>query len=221
MENATAKKAKKAISKDKLQSAYMEHVLLHGHVPKSVFAFAKQLKIQEAEFYQHYNSFNSLEGDIWKSWFAATVDVLYKDEAYNDYSIREKLLSFYYTWFEIIKGNRSYAMLRFGHVNRKDPSPQFLKSLKRAFLDFMENLMIEGKDTGEVADRPWSQQYARGFWMQFVLMTKYWTDDDSEGFEQTDALVEKASNFSMDMISKGAIDSFLDLAKFLFQHSRR
>ena len=221
MEAASTKKSKKAISKEKLQEAYMEYVLLNENIPHSVFAFSKHLKIKEAEFYDHYNSFNALEGDIWKSWFDATVAVLHKDDAYNGYSIREKLLSLYYTWFEVVKGHRSYLLLRFERVSVKQPDPSFLKKLKVSFLEFMEDLVIEGKDSGEVAERRWSQQYSKGFWLQFIYLTKYWADDDSDGFEQTDALIEKMSNFSMDMISRGALDSFLDLAKFFIQQGNR
>ena len=107
MEQSTEKTAKKAITKEKLQLRFMEYLLLNEKTPTSVFAFCHSLKIKEADFYGHYNSFRALEGDIWKSWFGSTLDILNKDEAYMQYSVREKLLAFYYTWIEVIGGIRS------------------------------------------------------------------------------------------------------------------
>ncbi len=220
MEKTSTKKTKKAITKEQIRSAYMEYVLIQGKEPGSIFAFAKDLKIQESDFYEHFNSFNALEGDLWKSWFKETIEALHNDEAYLQYTIREKILAFYYTWLEVIKNNRSFVLMRLGEVDLKKPMPVFWRGLKASFSNFVEDLILEGKDTGEIADRPWSKQYDKGFWMQFMLITKYWADDDSDGFQQTDALIEKASHFAMDIIGKGAIDSFLDLAKFLYQQRK-
>ncbi len=220
MEKTAAKRSKKVLNKSKLQEEYMKHVLLNERAPNSVFAFASQLKINEAEFYEHYNSFRALEGDIWKSWFQETMEVLHRDKSYLEYSIREKLLAFYYTWLEVIKKHRSFVLLKFATVTVKDLNPAFWSPLRSTFLAYIQDLIIEGKDTGEIADRPWSKQYDKGFWLQFVFITKYWCDDDSQDFAQTDALVEKGGNFAMDMIGKGALDSFLDLAKFLYQQNK-
>lgn len=220
MEESKQKTAKKAITKEKLQLRFIEYLLLNERTPTSVFAFCHSLKIKEADFYDHYNSFKALEGDIWKSWFDATLDILNKDEAYVQYSVREKLLSFYYTWIEVIKGNRSFVMMKFDHMPQQEINPDFFKSLHQAFKEYVNDLLLEGKDTAEVADRPFSKQYDKGFWIQFMFLTRFWAKDDSQGFEQTDAAIEKAVNFSFDLVSKGPLDSFLDLAKFLYQNNK-
>ena len=51
--------------------------------------------------------------------------------------------------------------------------------------------------------------------MSFLLL--FWRDDDSAGFEKTDAFVEKSVNLAFDLIGKGALDSAIDFAKFLYQ----
>ena len=48
-------------------------------------------------------------------------------------------------------------------------------------------------------------------------MLKFWKDDSSADFEKTDAAVEKSVNLAFDLIGKGAVDSVVDFAKFLYQ----
>ncbi|MEM9325153.1 MAG: TetR family transcriptional regulator C-terminal domain-containing protein [Bacteroidota bacterium] len=216
MEKAT-EKAAKGITKEKLQLQYMEYMLLQEKTPTSVFAFTRAIKIREADFYKHYNSFRSLEGDIWKTWFEDTLEVLHNDKQYPQYSVREKMLSFYYTWLEILAKNRSYVLMKFEKMTSQDLNPAFLAPLKETFKDYVNNLLMEGKDTAEIADRRISTQYDKGFWIQLMFVTRFWANDDTSGYEQTDAAIEKAVNFSFDLVARGPLDSFLDLAKFLYQ----
>ena len=44
----------KAITKDVIISAYMEYVLMHEKTPKSVYKFAKEHAMTEAEFYKFF-----------------------------------------------------------------------------------------------------------------------------------------------------------------------
>jgi hypothetical protein len=53
--------------------------------------------------------------------------------------------------------------------------------------------------------------------MQLAFLLMFWRDDNSPAFEQTDAAIEKSVNLAFDLIGKGAIDSMLDFAKFLYQ----
>lgn len=218
MESSVAKKTTKKVSKDKIKSAYIEHVLLHGSNPSSIFAFAKSLKISEADFYQHYNSFKSLDGSIWSGWFQETIKTIEQDEAYAGYTIREKLLAFYFTWSENLKTNRSFVLKRFEGLSQKDLNPYFLSSIKFDFSAYINDLLMEGKDTNEVAERPFSSQYDKAFWVQFVFINRFWVNDESQDFEKTDAAIEKSVNLALDLVGYGAVDSMMDFGKFLFQN---
>lgn len=51
---------KKNITQEKIIEWYMNTVLLSGQ-PNSIFSFAKENNFEEAEFYKHFSSFESLE----------------------------------------------------------------------------------------------------------------------------------------------------------------
>lgn len=218
MEKTSPRKTKKAISKDQFKQAYTEHVLLHGTNPVSVFAFAKALKTSEADFYKYFNSFKAMELAIWSDWLDETIEALEADDAYASYSVREKLLAFYFTWLEALKDNRSFVLKRFSELDKKELNPTFLSGLRIAFEAYVNGLIAEGKDTSEVAERPFTNQYQKAFWLHFLFITRFWANDDSTDFTKTDAAVEKSVNLAFDLVGKGPLDSMLDFGKFLFQN---
>lgn len=207
-------------NKERIQQHYIEFVLEHGRQPVSVFAFAKQLGISEAEFYAHYNSFEGLEQDVWKDIFESTRTKVESQEVYMQYSVREKLLSFYYSWIEILKNRRSFIV----YTSNKYPGRRLhtasteLTAFRSAFKDFAGELIREGRTTEEILDRPYlSSRYADGFWMQALFVLNFWIKDQSKNFEQTDVAIEKAVNTSFDLLGRTALDSVFDFAKFLYQ----
>jgi hypothetical protein len=220
MEKTTSTTIKKSVSKAAFQKAFITQLLTTGERPVSIFDFALKQKASEADFYKYFNSFKSLERSIWADWFEIAVKTLEKDEAYSQYTIREKLLAFYFTWFELILSNRSYVIFRMEKMSKKDLNPYFLFSLKEKFSTFITDLMAEGKASNEVAERPFASQYDKAFWLHFMFINKYWTDDESENFEKTDAAIEKSVNLGLDLVGKGPLDSMIDFAKFLFQNRK-
>ena len=201
-----------------IMDAYKEHLLLQGKRPNSVFELCHNLNISEDEFYRFYASFDSLDKSIWAGFIQSTIEILQSSDEYNAYPVREKLLSFYYTYIEVLKKNRSYILFaaeKGFDILRKNT---FDKS-HSLFIEFTNQLLAEGIETSEVVKRPLiSDKYAEGLWIQFLFVLNFWMKDDSTGFEKTDAAIEKAVKLSFDLIGPGAVDSMMDMAKFIFQN---
>ena len=218
----TANKEKKAANQDeKLKEAYIDYLLEHGQAPPSVYQFMKMQKKKEAVFYDYFNSFTALEKEIWKGFFDETIARIQSDAVYMEYSVREKLLSFYYTMMEVLKNNRSYVMLRVDQTpapGRRTPSNEVFSRLREAFIDYANELIAEGKEIGEIMNRPIiGNRYDEGLWRQLQFVIYFWVKDDSPNFERTDEAIEKAVNLSFDIMGRGPIDAAVDFAKFLYQ----
>ncbi|MDG2073765.1 MAG: TetR/AcrR family transcriptional regulator, partial [Polaribacter sp.] len=56
-----------------------------------------------------------------------------------------------------------------------------------------------------------------GFWIQFLMIIKFWMDDTSSSFEKTDIFIEKSVHASFDIINTTPVKSFIDLGKFLLK----
>ena len=131
---------------EKIKQSYIEFFLENGMQPPSVYSFTKKLKMKEVDFYDHYNSFELLESDIWLGFLKETITKIESDPVYPTYTVREKLLAFYYTWIEILKNNRSYTSQTWRLIDkRKLKTPVFMTDLKVGFKEYARDLVMEGK----------------------------------------------------------------------------
>ncbi|MVN75286.1 TetR/AcrR family transcriptional regulator [Hymenobacter sp. HMF4947] len=206
-----------------LKSAYLDYLRRHGHAPKTVFAFADAQGITEGEFYRHYASFAVIDRETWADFGREARDQAAQEPAWQGYGAREKLLAFYYTLLEILKNNRSFVLLTLGRSQRRQPAlvPKVLNQFESEFKGFVQELLHEGRATGEVASRPFLQDgYGRIFLRQLQFILLFFVRDESANFERTDAAVEKAVTLSFDLVGRNTFDSALDFGRFLLhKHS--
>lgn len=209
---------KKNITKNDIISWYMEYVLEHNEQPKSVFSFAKQNNFEEAVFYQFYGSFEAVEAGIFKAFFDNTHAVLEKSEDYASFDSRNKLLSFYYTFFENLTANRSYVIYALnGHKNQLK-SMKALNELKKVFSEYIEGLEIQTIDFNEERlEKIQARGIKESAWFQLLVTLKFWLDDTSASFEKTDIFIEKSVKASFDLIDTTPIKSIIDFGKFIFK----
>jgi AcrR family transcriptional regulator len=200
-----------------LKEAYKRYLLENGKKPVSIYAFAKAQGISEADFYAHFNSFEAIDRAIWLDFLQHTLNTLQQDENYQGYTVREKMLSFYYSLIQTLIKDRSYVLMTW-----KQPQAQsygFLKDFANGFEEYAQELVQEGVSTREIVNRPLlTEQYARTTRNQLFFVVDFWVKDQSKNFEQTDAAIEKAVNTAFDLAGRNALDSVADFGKFLFQH---
>jgi hypothetical protein len=219
MESTTIKKTTKKDYRKLILEGFKNHVLEHGDLPKSVFKFAKDLKMKEEEFYSYFTSFESVKSTVLVDIFDETLAQIEAQGVFKEYSAREKFLSFLFTWIEELKKNRSYLLSLYENKSMSLANlPKETKEFKEKFKDFANEIILEGKETEEIASRPViSDRYDEALWLQVGFIFKYWLDDRSPRFEKTDAAIEKSVNLAFDLMGKSALDSFLDFAKFMYQ----
>ena len=206
-----------------LKAAYLDYLRRHGHAPRTVFAFADAQGISEGEFYRHYASFAVIDREIWVDFGRDARAQAAQEPAWQGYGAREKLLAFYYTLLELLKNNRSFVLLTLGRSQRRQPAlvPKVLARFEADFKGFIEELLREGRTTGEVASRPFLQDgYPRLFLRQLQFLLLFFVRDESANFERTDAAVEKAVTLSFDLVGRNTFDSALDFGRFLLHKQR-
>lgn len=206
-------------SQEKIINEYIRFLLENHKRPRSVFDFSDSIKVKESAFYKHFKSFDDLEKGFWKIIFEEVLESLKKQEVYQSYSVNEKLLAFYYSWIERLAEYRSYAKYVSGREKIYEWFPSDFELFKNAFEQFAGELVEEGLATEEIAQRQMiADKYKYLLWLQPVSIFKFWIKDESERFQDTDALIEKTVNFSFDLMRSNGLDSFFDLVKFRIQH---
>lgn len=209
---------KRTITEKDIISSYMDYVLEHNENPKSVYAFAKANNFEESKFYNFFGSFEAIEKHIFEAFFKNTITVLEKSEDYKSFDARNKLLSFYFTFFENLTANRSYVIYALDRHKNVLKGLTVFSDFKRSFTSYIEELDIETLDIKqEQIDKIQRRALQESAWLQFLLTIKFWMEDTSAAFEKTDILIEKSVNTSFDVLNIAPLKSMLDFGKFIFK----
>lgn len=208
----------KIISKNDLISFYMDYVLEHNEQPKSVYSFSKANNFEESKFYEFFGSFEAIEKHVFKAFFDNTMVVLDKSEEYLSFDARNKLLSFYFTFFENLTANRSYVIYVLEQDKNSLKNSALLSGLKKSFFQYIKNLDIETIDIKqEQLEKIQDRALQESAWLQLMLTMKFWMDDTSASFEKTDIFIEKSVNTSFDVLNIAPLKSIIDFGKFIFK----
>ncbi|MEL0456652.1 TetR/AcrR family transcriptional regulator [Flavobacteriaceae bacterium SZ-1-7] len=209
---------KKAPSKNDIITSFMDYVLEHGENPKTVYAFAKANQFDEEQFYEHFASFEAIEKGIFEAFFTNSIEALNKNEDYQIFDARNKLLSFYYTFFENLTANRSYVKHVLDTYKNNLKGLKMLSGLKHHFTKYIGELGIQMLDIKqEQFEKIQERALKESAWLQLMLTMKFWLEDNSASFEKTDIFIEKSVNTTFDVLDIAPIKSVLDLGKFLFK----
>jgi len=209
---------KKTVSKNDIITFYMDYVLEHDHDPKTVFAFAKMNNFDEAKFYEYFASFEAIEKGIFEAFFTNSVNALNKSEDYKIFDARNKLLSFYYTFFENLTANRSYVKHVLDKYKGEFKGLKILSGLKQHFTHYVSELGIQMLDIKQdQLEKIQDRALKESAWLQLLLTMKFWLDDTSASFEKTDIFIEKSVNTTFDVLDIAPLKSVIDLGKFLFK----
>ena len=209
---------KKKISKEAIIEMYMSYILENNSTNKNVYEFTSSNNFKESEFYSFFGSFESLEQEIFMQFSENTIKVLLENKDFQNFDNRNKLLSYYFTFFENLTMNRSFVLFIINKQSNQLSGLKITKKLKKSFIDFFDMLNL---NTIDLKEKKLQQLQAKAIkesaWNQLLLTIKFWIDDDSKSFEKTDIFIEKSINTSFDLMDTKPVESLMDLGKFLFK----
>lgn len=211
-------KVKEKPNADKLIALYMEYVLVNEKMPKSVYKFAMDNEMTEQDFYQFFGSFKGLRTAIWDKFFENSIQVMEQSKEYASFSNREKLLTFYYTFFEVLTANRSYVLYVLREHESSLKNMEQLKGLRRKMKSYATALIEDGNREKSMQLFQQNEMiFSEGVWVQFLFLLKFWMDDNSPAFESTDVAIEKSVNTVFDLFDNTPLERVVDLGKFLWK----
>lgn len=214
---ATKKKATAKTAEDFL-SAYMMHCLEEGKAPASVYAFTKSVGAEESDFYALFGSLESLDRAVWVSFFDQTLARVEKGAGFEAYTPRDKWLSFFYTFFELLTLNRSYVLMALQGGGMPLERLEKLSGLRKKILGLQEEWAPEMQsDMGERFSQASSRVVSEGLWLQLLFLMRFWMKDESRGFEKTDMAIEKSVQTFFDLADTAPVERLVDFGKFLFR----
>lgn len=208
----------KIFSKEDIVSIYMNQVLEKGEKPKSVYHFAKENDFTEAEFYTFFGTLEGLEKEIFKLFFTNTIDLLHKNTDYREYNMKNKMLSFYFTFFEVLTANRSYVLQSLKLDRNPLKNLVQLTLLRDSFKEYVSEILTDDyRLEQEKLQKYQEKAIQETAWLQLMMTIKFWMDDDSAAFEKTDIFIEKSVNASFELMNVAPLNHLIDLGKFIFK----
>lgn len=220
---ATAKKTtnkKKMIDDNDIITLYMDQILLGEEEPKTVYAFCKKNNIEESDFYSFFGSFESLKQEIWNKFLENTISTLHNDESFASYSPKNKLLTLYFTLFEVLTLNRSYVLYALKDNKEGLSNLMQLKQMRLSFKEFVKDNITTEELKSSKLSKITKPVYSEGSWIQFLFILKFWLEDNSKGFEKTDIIIEKSVNTVVDLLDSKPLENIIDLGKFLWSERK-
>ncbi len=202
--------------REKIIEHFITDVSLEGKYPKSIFAFCKAHRIKEAEFYEYFSTFNGIEKAVWNDLFANVANVVESDEVYNEYNARERYLAYCFTLVEHLKKSLTFYRIsaKRNDIREMLKSPG-LKALKNS-TEFFQKLVRFGVDNEQIQTPDILQnQVPKLFQMHIAFVIKFFLNDESEGFSQTDQAIEKSVRLCFDALENSLLSSIIDFSKFL------
>ena len=208
----------KIISKEDIVSMYMNEVLEKGQKPKSVYHFTKENDFTEAEFYAFFGTLEGLEKEIFRLFFVNTVELLHKNTDYQEYDMKNKMLSFYFTFFEMLTANRSYVLQSLKLDRNPLKNLVQLTALRESFKEYVAEILTDDyRLEVEKLQKFQEKGIQESAWLQLMMTIKFWMDDESAAFEKTDIFIEKSVNASFELMNVAPLNHLIDFGKFLFK----
>jgi hypothetical protein len=207
-------------TRDRILEAYVLYLKVEGEPPKSVFTFCQSLGLSERDFYETFASFAAAESTVWGRMITRVIEAVKSGSEWSSFSAKQKMLSFFYAFFEASLDYRSLMLMRLEPLRPLEKAT-FLHHFESYFKEFVREILRQGQESREVADRQqFSPFYPEAVYNMFRGVISFHLKDTSQGFEKTDALIEKSVALTFDLLRSSAIESAFDLAKMLWQGPR-
>jgi len=199
----------------KILEAFASHWAEEGEPPRSVARFCKGLGITEALFFKHFPSLHAVEKAFWRHWITGVITAIEQGGDWQDFTARERYLAFLFAMTQSATERRSLLLERFHDISPL-AHPAALEGMRAEFLEFARRIVDHGTSSGEIAERRGlTNLYPGILYVHLRWVIDQWIKDESEGFERTDAFIEKTVTLAFDLFRSQALDSAADLLRFL------
>ncbi len=208
------------MSQEDIIDKYMEVVESTGAVPGSIYEFCNENGIEDEQFKREFESFKDIDKTIFLLFFIQTNQLLEKSGNFDQLEAKEKLLSFYFTFFEVLRANRPYVLVAFPTEIKAIGRLDILADFRKEFLPFAGSIFKKKIDSDiPQLEKIKAKTYEESSWAQLLFILNFWIRDISEGNEKTDILIEKSLKATFDLVDITALKSIVDLGKFLYKEA--
>ena len=187
--------------------AYKE-MLIGGEGEINSFTISRKVGISEKEFFQFFTSADDVARKIWSNLGDQVMEVLNGSELHNSYPPRQKVLSYFFTFFEVALNERTF-------IERTAHCTDLLKNYKENFKNYIGDIVQEGIATEDMKERlSLSNYYPNVLWELHMKLIHFWLDDTSDNFVETEKAIEIYSKVPLELMGPNLLDSLFETVKY-------
>ncbi len=206
------------MNREEIINSYIKLSVEHQQIP-SLIRFSNWIDTDLPSLREHFGSADDIQGAIWEKIIDRTYNALQQDADYAEYAIYEKLLAFHFTFVQIASDYRKFLELKLTKMGPINWESKDMNGIKQIFLRYVNQLSAQGQENGEIPKRMIGSEYLnRITWLQLLYILHFWARDESEMYGQTDAAIEKSTQWVFDILRRNVVDTSLDFGKFFFQN---
>lgn len=208
------------LSDDEIISQYMELILSSGDI-MNIDELCKKLDISKGNFLDYFDTIWDLERVIWDKLLKQSIHTIKSDEQYADFSVKEKLLSLMYTFFENLTLNRGYVLHNLRTHGSIKSRKKLFRKMKKTYIKFIEEIFLSNSlgfnyKLIDVAKTLRKKGLSESLWLQLTLLITFWRKDTSDNLDKTDEAIEKSVQVIMDILDTSRLKNFMDFGRFLW-----
>jgi hypothetical protein len=191
---------------EKIIEAYKEMVI-KGEPEINPFTLSQKVGLAEKDFFQYFSSVDDIGRKIWANLCDSVMLELNQSELYSSYAARQKILSYFFTFFEIARTERTF-------ITRTIDKDRVVGAYAKKFKEIALDIIQEGIATEDIQERFYSSYYPDIVWNLHFSLLKFWISDDSENFVETEKAIEVYSKVPLEIMGPNIFDSIFDSIKF-------
>lgn len=186
-------------------------MVILGEPDINPYSISKKAGVSEQEFYQFFSSADEVGRKIWARFLDTTMlELSQSDKFNNEYSAREKILTYFFTFINVAREDRTFII-------RTCDSEPLLRTYSDMYKDRMSDIVQEGISMEDIKERIYSGYYSDMLWGLHLMIIKFWAQDDSDKFVETEKAIEIYSKVPLEVMGHNIFDSMYESMKFAVQ----
>jgi Tetracyclin repressor-like, C-terminal domain len=185
-------------------------MVITGEKPLNSFTLSTKLGITEKEFFSHFSAADDVGRRIWAGMAQEVIDSLNNSEEAKEYTALNKILAYYFTYFEVALAERSF-------IEATAHNQALVRTYRDKFKEWLGDVIQEGIAMEEIVERlTLGSYYPNMLWQLHLRLLNYWLHDTSEHFVETEKAIEIYSKLPLELMQHNLLDSVLETVKFGF-----
>lgn len=199
-------------------AAAVDIVTEKGFKATTMRRIAKAAGMGEATIYNYFPTKEAILYAYYEDHMAACVEELRSVPDFHTYTLQEQLQTLFDTSLNLYLTDREFIARTFQRVLLgSSRNWSRVKALRTTFLEAVDDMLSAAAEAGEIPDQVFQELMGQFFLDAYIGVIHYWLSDSSDGFANTQVLIDRGLDLACAMLKAGVANKLFDMAVFLFK----